>query len=69
MIELVDIGASHNFISKQLVAKRRLKTHDFEGFKVRLENGTVDCCKKMVTQVEITTKGYVIKRNFYVANI
>lgn len=70
VIALVDTGASHDFISKHLVAKRRLKTQqEFEAFRVKLANGTLDHCRKMVTQVEIATNRHVIKRNFYVANI
>jgi len=34
-----------------------------------LVDGTLDHCNKMVTQVEIATKGYIIKRNIYIENI
>ena len=42
VIALIDFGALHNFISKDLLIKRRLKTQKFKGFKVVMGNGTID---------------------------
>ena len=69
VIALVDTGTSHDFIRKHLVAKTRLKSQDFEGFRVKLMNGSIDRCTKLVTQEEIATGEHIVKIIFYVANI
>ena len=38
IIALVDSGATHDFISKHLVTKRKLKTQEFKSFKVSFGN-------------------------------
>ncbi|XP_059068313.1 uncharacterized protein LOC131858861 [Cryptomeria japonica] len=69
VIALVDSGASHDFISKNLVTKRKLKTKDFNGFKVAFANGNIDPCTKIVPQLEITIGEHTIQRDFYVVNL
>ena len=39
VISLIDIGATHNFIDVQLVAKRGLQTEKHDGFRAMVANG------------------------------
>lgn len=65
----MDIGASHDFISKHIISRRKLQTKEFNGFKVAFGNGTIEWCTKIVPNLEVTLGGHTVKRNFYVANI
>lgn len=65
----MDTGASHDFISKHLAAKRRLKTQEFGGFEVIMGNGVLYRCTKIIPQLEVTLGGHTITRNFFVVNL
>ena len=69
VIALIDFGASHNFISKDLVVKRRLKSKKFKGFKVIMGNGTLDQCMEIIPQLEITLNNHTIEVDFFVVKL
>lgn len=69
VIALIDLGASHNFINKDLVVKRRLKIQKFKGFKVIMGNGTIDQCMEIIPQLEISLNNYTSKANFFVVKL
>lgn len=69
MIALIDYGASHNFISKDLITKRRLKTQEFKGFKVIMGNGTLDQCAEIKSTIRDYSKYHTIKADFFVVKL
>lgn len=50
---LLDIGASHNFISTRMVSKRGLQTVDIPEFEVKVAGGEVLRCIKKRTNLQI----------------
>jgi hypothetical protein len=48
MTTLVDGGATHNFIDVSLVARRGLRTEEFEGFHVAVADGYTMTCLDMI---------------------
>ncbi|XP_057825625.2 uncharacterized protein LOC131037488 [Cryptomeria japonica] len=69
VISLIDSGASHNFISRNLVVKRKPKAKEFEGFKVALADGTINQCTKVMPQLEIKMGEHIVKGDFYVISL
>lgn len=45
---LMGSDATHNFIDEGLVTRMKLKTKDFEGFKVVMEDGFTTPCTQMI---------------------
>jgi len=69
MTTLVYSGATHNFIDASLVAWRGLRTEEFEGFIVVVENGYIMTCFDMVPDVEVKIGNYTLMDTFYVVNL
>jgi hypothetical protein len=46
---LIDGGETHNFIGVALIARRELKTEEFEGFDVAfVDSHTVECLDRVL---------------------
>ena len=69
MTTLVDDGATHNFIDASLVARRGLRTKEFEGFTVAVEDGYTMTCLDMVPDLEVNLEKYTLTYTFYVFDL
>jgi hypothetical protein len=66
---LVDSGATHNFIDAALVARRGLRTEEFEGFTVAMADGYTMTCLDMVPDLEVKLGNYTMTDTFYVVDL
>jgi predicted aspartyl protease len=69
MIVLVDGGATHNFIDTSLVARRGLRTEEFEGFHVAVADGYTMTCLDMIPDLEVKLGNYTLTDTFYVVDL
>jgi hypothetical protein len=69
MTTLVDGGATHNFIDASLVARRGLRTEEFEGFHVAVANGYTMSCLDMIPDLEVKLGNYTLTDTFYVVDL
>jgi hypothetical protein len=69
MTVLVDGGATHNFIDASLVARRGLRTKDFEGFHVAVVDGYMMTCLDMIPDLEVKLGNYTLTDTFYVVDL
>jgi hypothetical protein len=69
MTILVDGGATHNFIDASLVSRMGLRTEEFEGFHVAVENGYTMTCLDMVPDLDINLGNYILTDTFYVFDL
>jgi hypothetical protein len=69
MTALVDGGATHNFIDASLVARRGLRTEEFEGFHVAVADGYTMTCLDMIPDLEIKLGNYTLTDTFYVVDL
>jgi hypothetical protein len=56
----IDGGATHNFIDAAWVARRRVATEDFEGFKVAVADRFNVSCKKKIPRLALTIGNYTL---------
>jgi predicted aspartyl protease len=66
---LVDGGATHNFIDASLVARRGLRTKEFEGFHVAVADGYTMTCLDMILDLEVKLGNYTLTDTFYVVDL
>lgn len=66
MVCLVDTRATHNFIDQHLVEKCGLQEEDFFGFGVKVVDGAILGCTRMITQLNIQLGDYIFIDDFYV---
>jgi hypothetical protein len=69
MTTLVDGGATHNFIDASLVARRGLRTEEFEGFHVAVADGYTMTCLDMIPNLEVKLGNYTLTDTFYVVEL
>jgi hypothetical protein len=69
MTTLVDGGATHNFIDASLVARRGLRTEEFEGFHVAVADGYTMSCLDMIPDLEVKLGNYTLTDTFYVVDL
>jgi hypothetical protein len=69
MTVLVDGGATHNFIDASLVARRGLRTEEFEGFHVAVADGYTMTCLDMIPDLEVKLGNYTLTDTFYVVDL
>jgi hypothetical protein len=69
MTTLVDGGATHNFIDTSLVARRGLRTEEFEGFHVAVADGYTMTCLDMIPNLEVKLDNYTLTDTFYVVEL
>jgi hypothetical protein len=69
MTSLVDGGATQNFIDASLVAKKGLRTKEFEGFHVAVADGYTMTCLDMVPDLEVKLGNYTLTDTFYVVDL
>jgi hypothetical protein len=69
MIALVDGGATHNFIDASLVARRGLRTEEFEGFHVAVADVYTMTCLDMIPDLEVKLGNYTLTDTFYVVDL
>jgi hypothetical protein len=69
MTALVDGGATHNFIDASLVARRGLRTEEFEGFHVAVADGYTMSCLDMIPDLEVKLGNYTLTDTFYVVDL
>jgi hypothetical protein len=69
MTTLVDGGATHNFIDASLVARRGLRTEEFEGFHVAVADGYTMTCLDMIPDLEVKLGNYTLTDTFYVVDL
>jgi hypothetical protein len=69
MTALVDGGATHNFIDASLVARRGLRTEEFEGFHVAVVDGYTMSCLDMIPDLEVKLGNYTLTDTFYVVDL
>jgi hypothetical protein len=69
MTALVDGGATHNFIDASLVARRGLRTKEFEGFHVAVVDGYTMTCLDMNPDLEVKLGNYTLTDTFYVVDL
>lgn len=70
VIELVDSGASHNYIDEKIVNKIKLKPKKFKGFTVVQATGSLVLCIKVIPHQEITLgRKHTIKEDLHVVPI
>jgi hypothetical protein len=69
MTSLVDSGATHNFIDASLVSRRVLRTEEFEGFHMAVEDGYTMTCLDMVPDLEVMLGNYTLTDTFYVVDL
>jgi predicted aspartyl protease len=69
MTALVDGGATHNFIDASLVARRGLRTEEFEGFYVTVADGYTMTCLDMIPDLEVKLGNYTLTNTFYVVDL
>jgi hypothetical protein len=69
MTTLVDGGATHNFIDASLVARRGLRTEEFEGFHVAVADGYMMTCLDMIPNLEVELGNYTLTDTFYVVDL
>lgn len=56
---LIDSGATHNFIDKDLVPKRRLMVEDFSRFKMIIAEDFTIPCIEVIRQLKISLGDYI----------
>jgi hypothetical protein len=66
---LVDGGATRNFIDASLVARRGLRTEEFERFHVAVANGYTMTCLDMIPDLEVKLGNYTMTNTFYVVDL
>lgn len=69
MTVLIDGRATHNFIYKGLVKKKRLNVEDFEGFTIIVADGYNLPYKEKVWKLDITFGGHKVCDDFYVIGL
>jgi hypothetical protein len=69
MTDLVDGGATHNFIDTSLVARRGLRTEEFEGFHVAVANGYTMTCLDMIPDLKVKQGNYTLSDTFYLVDL
>jgi hypothetical protein len=69
MTPLVDGGATHNFIDSSLVARRGLRTEEFEGFHIIVADGYTMICLDMIPDQEVKLGNYTLTNTFYVVGM
>jgi hypothetical protein len=69
MNALIDGGATHNFIDASLVARRGLRTEEFEGFHVAVADGYTMTCLDMIPDLEVKLGNYTLTDAFYVVDL
>ena len=70
MISLIEIGATHNFIDAQFVAKRGLQTKEHTGFRVMVANGGKLLCTLKISNLHIRFgDGYELEDELYAVDI
>ena len=66
---LLDIGASHNFISTQMVSRRSLPIVNIPKFEVKVVGGEVLGCTGKVVGLQIQFDDYLLETDFYVVDL
>jgi hypothetical protein len=66
---MIDGGATHNFIDASLVSIQALRTEEFEGFDVAVEDGHTMECLDRVSDLEIKLGNYTVRDTFYVVDL
>jgi hypothetical protein len=66
MKTLVDGGSTHNFIDASLVARRGLRTEEFDGFHMAVADGYTMKCLDMVPDLKVNLGNYTLMNTFYV---
>jgi hypothetical protein len=66
---LIDGGATHNIIDVAWVAKRRVATKDFEGFKVAVVDRFNVSCTNKISRLALTIGNYTLTKDFYVVDV
>ena len=70
MISLIDIGATHNFIDAQLVAKRGLQIEEHAGFRVMVAISDKLLCTQKISNLHIRFgDGFELEDEFYVVDV
>lgn len=69
VISLLDTVVTHNCIDARLVDKRGIQTQEFEGIRVKVADGNVLICDKMISDSPIKLNNYEFKADFYVVNM
>jgi hypothetical protein len=69
MTDLVDGGATHNFIDASFVARRGLHTEEFEEFHVAVVDGYTMTCLDMIPDLEVKIGNYTLTDTFYVVDL
>jgi hypothetical protein len=69
MTALVDGGATHNFIDASLLARRGLRTEEFEGFHVAVADEYTMTCLDMIPDLEVKLGNYTMTDTFYVVDL
>ena len=70
MISLTQIGATHNFIDAQFVAKRGLQTKEHSGYRVMVDNSDKLLCTQKISNLHIRFgDGYELEDELYAVDI
>jgi hypothetical protein len=69
MTALVYGGATHNCIDASLVARRGLRTEEFEAFHVAVAYGYTMTCFDMIPDLEVKFGNYTLTDTFYVVDL
>ena len=65
---LLDTGASHNFISTRMVARRGLPIVDIPEFEVKVAGDEVLGCTGKVVGLQIQFDDYLLETDFYIVD-
>lgn len=69
VINLLDIGATHNFIDAQFVERYGLITKEFEGLRFKVVDGYTLYCDRMVRDLPLHLKKYEFKVDYHAVNM
>ncbi|GLJ25945.1 hypothetical protein SUGI_0497340 [Cryptomeria japonica] len=66
---MLDTRATRNFIDEGFVARCRLQTKDFDGFRVRVVHGYALMCTRWIGNLTLQLNDYELHVDFYVVNM
>ena len=66
---MIDSGSTHNFIDAQLVQRREIPTHDFEGFFVFVLGARTMQCMHYVPSLSITMGTYTLTDHLFLVDV
>lgn len=66
---MLDTGATHNFIDARLVERCGIHTQSFEGIRVKVANGYILKCDRMIPDFPTRLNNFEFKADFYVVNM